>query len=326
MLIRRSLVVVVLLLIAYAIVLPATRIDGFLRGSQFEQVVMQAEAYQYANDPPTTVLVGSSISFWLRDLPATWANLAMPGEGCLTGLDIVAGRTDALPDRVVVEVNVIERPINRELTGALRRPVVSNVRGRLAMFRETNEPSHVLYRCLHLLPYYTSRIADALGMNQPESVTGSTASSDLNTADRKQKDASPASDARHAGYTALRQVRLEVVRQMHDPSMLAMRVARLQQLVDQLRSAGVQVVLVEVPEDAQTYTSPRRVQVRNALAKVFPADQYTWLGQPLAGSFQTPDGVHMTPDSASRYAHWLVDQVRTARHLAAVKPPAMTSP
>lgn len=300
MLIRRSLIALLIIALSYAALLPFTTLPGFNRGSQGELNVMAAERYVYDCPDVPVVVVGSSISYWLHDLPEDWFNLALAGEGSLTGLAIIE-RSDAQPQTVLVEINVAERPVNEGLVDGLLSPGLRQAKQFTPMLRESNEPSHVTYRCLFLARYYADRVAEKLGL-AGDAIDDGGQSSETTA---KSDDSVPRS-----GGKVLREVRLEAVQKGYDQPMLMGRLHELRQMVEALDARGVRVVLFEAPEDAATYDSPRRSQLRRLVNQVLPADRFAYISRPVGETFQTRDGTHMTAESAKRYSHWLTSYLR----------------
>ncbi len=309
MLIYRSLIAFIVLAVAYSVLLPYTEINGFRRGSQWELNVMTAETFAYQKPKTSVVVTGSSISYWLNDLPDDWYNLAMAGEGALTGLSII-DQSDLQPHTVLVEINVIDRPVNADLLTGLYGPGIRQAKQHLPMLQEANEPSHVTLRCMHLADYYATRIAERLGYDQPDPSQSSEPSTTPIRETAKLE----------SGGNILRAIRLEAVKTGYDESLLTTRLHTLRSLIEKLEARNIRVVLFEAPEDAATYDSPRRNQLRQLTHQVLPADSFTYLDTPLDQTYQTRDGVHMTAESAARYCHWLVNNLPTPNTLVSASP------
>lgn len=328
MLIRRSLVALLVIAVGYAALLPFTELPGFIRGSQWELNVMAAEQYVYERPDAPVVVVGSSISYWLKDLPEDWFNLALAGEGCLTGLDIIE-RSEARPQTVLVEINVAERSPNAGLVDGLLMPGLRQAKRSTPALRERNEPAHVTFRCLYLGSYYAGRVFEKIGLvdevadrdTRPlkglalvrnESPTPQAEGAVASTKSETSEPAEPGA----GGGGVLREVRLQAVQTRYDPVVLTARLQDIRQRVESLEARGVRVILFEAPEDAATYDSPRRSQLRELARQVLPPDRFAYMPRPTNQSFHTRDGTHMTAESAERYCRWLFDHVPTKESLA----------
>lgn len=80
---------------------------------------------RYRSSPtPDVLLVGSSLTFRLLEgyfSPLRVSNLALPGDSPLTGLEIVR-RSAAVPRLVLVESNLLSRPLNKPLLERYSQP------------------------------------------------------------------------------------------------------------------------------------------------------------------------------------------------------------
>lgn len=332
MLIRRSLVALLVIAVGYAALLPFTELPGFIRGSQWELNVMAAEQYVYECPDAPVVVVGSSISYWLKDLPADWFNLALAGEGCLTGLDIIE-RSEARPQTVLVEINVAERSPNAGLVDSLLMPGLRQAKQSTPALRERNEPAHVTFRCLYLGSYYAGRIFEKIGFadevadrdtRAPKGLALVLNESSIPHAEgavaTTKPEVSEPEEPGVGGGGVLREVRLQAVQTRYDSALLTARLQDIRQRVESLEARGVRVIFFEAPEDAATYDSPRRSQLRELARQVLPPDRFAYMPRPTNQSFHTRDGTHMTAESAERYCRWLFDHVPTTDSLVSAVP------
>ena len=89
---------------------------------------MRAEAYFHGQGDPPVVVVGSSISERLLDLPEGWFPLAFPGGNSFTGLEIIL-RSGKHPKYVLIETNVLNAQPDKQMLDTLSDPILRR-RGR----------------------------------------------------------------------------------------------------------------------------------------------------------------------------------------------------
>src|SRR3954465_5728822 len=127
--------------------LPPRLAAGDMAGSQPERNLMRAQAYVHTRNDPPVVVVGSSISERLIDLPPGWYKLSFPGGNAFTGIEIVL-RSGKHPKYVLVETNVLNMDPDRRMLDSLLAPRPRPARDKLPELMETSKPSHVAVRAL----------------------------------------------------------------------------------------------------------------------------------------------------------------------------------
>src|SRR4051794_33437981 len=149
-LIATSFVVFLALFAAYHVAvkrLPPRLAAGDMAGSQPERNLMRAQAYVHTRNDPPVVVVGSSISERLLDLPPGWYKLSFPGGNAFTGMEIVL-RSGKHPKYVLVETNVLNMDPDRRMLDSLFASGLKNARDKLPELMETSKPSHVAVRAV----------------------------------------------------------------------------------------------------------------------------------------------------------------------------------
>ncbi len=220
------------------------------------------------------VLVGSSMSGILSreymradSLGPDIYNLALLGGHSATGLDIVI-RKGEWPRVVLIEMNVMDRGYDPGFAGEGFAEPGRAIRHVLPAFRLEYRPFDLA--TVALWQFARDRIA---GRASPPS-----------SAPTK----SPSIDDRppDAPYRA------EIA-------------ASLRTIDDQiavLRAHAVRIVLVHLPVDSAIEREPRTQYLWEQTYAAFPLDRYDWLEFDKSGSYEIPDGVHLSIASARRVA------------------------
>lgn len=86
----------------------------------------------------------------------------------------------------------------------------------------------------------------------------------------------------------------------------------LYQHVAVLKQRGVAVIFYEVPVGAYVQRLPKAVRIRQFDQWYFPRILFKHILLP-AETYQTTDGIHLPPQEAARYTHYLKTQLRTLR-------------
>lgn len=247
--------------------LPPRLASGDMAGSQPERNLMRAQAYVHTRNDPPVVVVGSSISERLLDLPAGWYKLSFPGGNAFTGMEIVL-RSGKHPKYVMVETNVLNMDPDRRMLDSLFSPGFKTARDKLPELMETSKPSHVAVRAM------------AMGKDHKPS-TGEGVSREF--------------------FDTLIHRRMGELSEPVDAKRLDEIASRLKRDVTALESQGIRVVFFEMPELPGAEGQPLKVSIRERVRIDFPPSRYAWIPDSDATRFQTTDAVHLNPASAKQY-------------------------
>lgn len=243
---------------------------------------------RYVDNPvPDIVLVGSSMGFRLKEeyfATPGLRNLALAGGSPLTGLQIIVDQRQ-LPKLVVIETNVLARPLDKALIARF-----SGKDGKAG-----NQP-------LFLRPVRTAVAAYENWMHAPPT------NADIKAALGRLLSRPPRNFDNHVYVErAIREGESE------DPSAaLKANVATAATLIDALEKRGVRVLLMEMPYapgvDATLYARTTREIVRRA----FP-DQARWLPINVdRDELRWDDGVHLDERSAVVVCRYLDGRFKQA--------------
>jgi hypothetical protein len=244
--------------------------------SQWERNTIVGERLIYAADPPSRIIVGSSIFLTMpqHELGSDTYNLSFAGNGPLTGLAMIE-RLGLHPREVIIESNTIS-PANTELMNNFFSEPFFTLRRYLPAFRSE-------YRPINLM----------LNWNQFEAVTPP-----LNA---------PVIPERVDPYARdqIRSANLKFFASPLSPAAAQKLQADLHRYVDGLVAAGVKVSFLAMPMDEAIANTGIFRSTREAIRESFPEDRYEWVDVSPLGPFETRDGVHLVSHDAIRIARFL---------------------
>ena len=262
-----------LLPIAITAALSFTAYAAFVQFAPFTVPVVQNQvdtnmmrAQNFLRARPQTVLVGSSLTFRLPPalLEPQVSNIGMVGGSSLTGLAIVDG-SGQRPRLVLVETNLLERPLDQPTIDSQLRFPERFLRDHLRVFRTGYDPANLLWFGLTTLTHQVN----AEFVVTPEAARAFLAEQ------RKYKSHPPDSATFHQ------------------------RLNQAAALVASLEAKGIKVGFFELPIDKALANSPADTFIRREVAKAFPPGRYCWLDLGVQAGAHTLDGVHLTtPDAA----------------------------
>ena len=259
-------------------------VPGLTGGSQWDKNKMKEEHLLYKEHDYEVVIVGSSITGTLVDLPESWYNLAMAGRSSITGLDVIC-ESNINPCTVVIETNVLksnQRSSDNFLNKRLKKEH--------SAFLAENKPAHVGLRTLATLAGFkqrSQRPITNLVLSKPDEIT---VSNEL--------------------FSGMLDRRKMADSKLMDASKLKDRINKIKNSVEALEARGFKVLFIEVPECHQTLNSLRKTQIRDAFHSAFPLDKYNWHDDSKnINYYASNDAIHLTANSAKRFRLTLVEHV-----------------
>jgi hypothetical protein len=286
-LIGAAVVVVVCYSIFVRLASPRVYITNIPAGERNEII---AERYVYGLIQPDAVIVGSSMSRRLgygddARLSRSFYNLALDGAGPLTGMALIAARSEK-PRVVLVETNWLQRPLDREFLDNVAGFPQRLVRTAFAGLRQEFKPATLL----------RSVLSGRLNFPQPD---------DPATPPPSGIDADPDTLPTSLRYTIAHYGGApSEKRQNIDADAVILR-----KQVSNLEALGVRVVLVDLPMHRDLKAAPAFHATKAALERELPRDRFRWLPLPDDDSFHTVDSIHLTGLSALRLTLLLRDAV-----------------
>jgi hypothetical protein len=285
-------------------VCPANRIIGFLAGFVVtllavtagvsllrqslsnEQLEVQGEAYENAivaerylltSHEKPTVIVGSSVAKALPPegfRPADVATLFMPGNGAMTGLEIIL-RSGARPKIILVEVDFADRGVDEELIDHLFDPTALALRKAMSMFQDENNIINLVVKAS------ISRRPHNAAADRPQI---SAAEWRLETRERI--------DHYVAGFSQPYQLNKELFE-------------RLKLQVKSLEQRGAHVVFFLDPLDQEIAAAPAIQAWRQGVRSAFPDHQFI---PAASGLLHLLDGIHFFGYAGIQYFQYLLGE------------------
>jgi len=251
---------------------------------------MKEEQVLYKQYEYEVVLVGSSISAKLVELPEGWFNLAMGAQSSISGLRTLC-ESQITPCIVVIETNNLN--LGRESN---QNFLTDQLKHTHPAFLTENKPSHVALRALAKLAGLkagSQRVPTNLVLSEPDRVT---VSQEL--------------------FKKMLDRRKAACKVAMDPSEFNKRIEQVKTSVDELEARGFKVLFVEVPECLQTYESLRKTQIRAGYQSSFSIDRYDWFNElENIHFYASNDAIHLTANSAKRFSMALVERVGQLKHV-----------
>jgi len=272
--IARALMVMFLLLAGYSGLLALYPSDIPIVGHSYQvNNLVRAERVAFGGGTLSNLIVGSSLSGAIshRQLPPGFVSLAFDADGPLSGLEVLSA-TGRTPLRLFVEMNVADgRRDNANVSHVSKFPWAW-LRRFVPLFRTSNQPLNLL----------RSWVGSRMGLTQ--------------------KISNPVRVAE--GLEHFRRT----FGQEPDVGLLRQNLARMADVLGQLRQRGCAVVLVEFPIHPELRIAVRQRVMMEECLKVFPEPEFRWV-RPAAGvEYQTTDGHHLDTPSGDRFVRLLAEE------------------
>ncbi|WP_093281328.1 hypothetical protein [Verrucomicrobium sp. GAS474] len=284
-----------LLIATYSLLIEVTRPTPYLHNA-FDSVWHRIAEEQLASHRPeaTGVIVGSSYSRMLGlDFPPDFLDGGFFGGGPMTGNAILL-ESGAHPRAVLIEINRIDRPLDRAIVDDATAEPMATLRRFLPALRFEYRPSRVIQSLL----WTYGRAFGAMRHGKKSPAPAAAAREPL---------PSHALPPPAALDDALR---TEILRNF----------AVLERQVAELERRGIRPVFLHLPLDPAAEAAPVEHFVHATAAERFPKSRYPWIDLPSDGTFRTYDGTHIPPGEESRRVAGLI--VDRTRALLQETPPA----
>jgi hypothetical protein len=269
----RSILIAVLLFAGYDLYLSKVHPAVGKGEHQFQQNVIKAQDFTDKDQAGKIVLVGSSLTDRLNQdkLPDSFYNMSFAGGSVYTGLDIVL-RSSHKPKIVLVEMNIANRPIDKDFADRLFTPGLYALRQHLPALREEGQPVNLLP------PLLNKKVKNSAN-------TG-------------------------ADYRDPDQSMLDNYDNYPNKQDLATNMLKLKSMVDRLQYEGVKVIFYRMPVHCSLISRPLYKDITAAFAKIFPAPGYKYLPEPDCSKYHYSDGEHLAASSKTDFINWFIDQLK----------------
>ncbi|MBL7956437.1 MAG: hypothetical protein JNM49_00635 [Flavobacteriales bacterium] len=271
--IKRALLVFAALVLGYSLFLRFAGVDWDTTQHLANGNRIKAERFAFDHSADGgTVIIGSSLAYRLvlDSFPVGTANLGFGGLSVYDGLELIR-RSGRKPKRVIVETNILFREPDRAFLDALFQPGLYQIRERLPLMREENQPSGVLFGWLK------QRLLQG---HSPSAVSDSSAGpSAVLLAEHRARYAEVPADSVQVRFVDM-----------------------LAQGIKAVEGSGAEVVFFEMPIEAELEESKLSARTRALVRERFPAHRFVRAdGQ----GWRTTDGLHLTKPEAARFSGWL---------------------
>lgn len=257
---------------------------------QWQDNQIKVQSYLFSNtDSLDAVIVGSSLSerIPLHRMP-NFFNLGLQGLGPIDGLFTIAYK-GVYPKYILLEINHIERELNKELTSSIDNPLMTPLRNHIVSLRDGKQPMGFI-----ALPYGQKAVAYSIYLSQ--------------TALHK---IAPKRNISNNGAANIHNKVLSGVIKFHQeiPSNLDKQTSIIQSYLNDMSKKGVKFIFFEVPGETQVTKLDGPVSIRKEMYKMFPRDKYLYIDLPDCKSYTTTDGEHLDRSSAIKYSEFLKQEI-----------------
>ncbi|MGN6580402.1 MAG: hypothetical protein ACTHJ1_10535 [Bordetella sp.] len=226
---------------------------------------IRLENYLDSASNPPIVLVGSSLSTRLAAsaLGPLVENLGISGGSSLTGLDVLA-HAHKHPRIVVIEANLLDRPIDVDLIETLFREPISSLRSKIKVLQYRYRPVNLIYGLI------AARHVESAEADVPPAI-----------------------------FNLLLQDQIKSQSRLLNPAIVKNHIVEMTDLVSRLVARGINPVFLTIPVDPALTQSPQANQFRHIFESAFPKSKYCWIRPTLPGVPRTRDGLHLVQADAA---------------------------
>lgn len=301
---KKIFIYTVLLWIVYNIALSILTIEKLNPQSNYDFNVIKAQKYLYEPELFSNVIVGSSLGNRIDSklFSEDYCFLTFSGLGSADGLEIIK-HAAVPPDIVFIEINVLERAMNKDFTEEALNWSFNNFNDYLPSTHKAHKPTSIIEKPLAYLVYGVynqfkehDTIAEYRVPEQPITTTKSNTSVD--------SISKRPSMAATTHFKFMAQKYMQVVPEHR----LLELMTELKHYVEILNQNKVKVVFYEMPvsESLKNLEKPR--QIRHAFYKTFPKENYEYIMAPADFKVISNDGIHLTAKSILEYSEFFREQ------------------
>ena len=253
--------------------------------SGWQENVIKAQEYLWANPPKMGAIVGSSLAARLAPttLETDFDNLSFSADGPLTGLEIIR-RKAIRPRLVLIETNMLLRERNENVIDCAFRPVLSDLRPLALGLRERYQPANFIAGAVG------AKLVDwSLGAGRhiyPRSHVGAPSSTDKTKVIRDK-------------VMTCAKAENEII---PERAQIERQIDRMKRCVADLEERGARCAFVEMPIDASLAELAQPSLIRSRMLEAFPESKYIWVRPEKNRQYVTLDGMHLPVAEADAYA------------------------
>lgn len=265
--IGKTLITTMILFFLYSILIHNLPPNWDTAQNDFQSNIIKAQNYLFGQEEYENIIVGSSLSARLNftETEDTY-NLAIAGGSIFDGLNILLKR-EALPKRIFIEMNYVERPANIQLGDALNNAEALFFKKHVPVLRENFQPVGILIGMLY------SKIDKKTGKHvKAKSI-----------------------------IDKLVQAEIDKNNTNEVTNKLIKNFMTLEELVMHFKSKGCSISFFEMPIRPEVCNLPYPKSVRSLFYEHFPRDSFHFIDQPDCSNIVTSDGKHLTKEEVSMY-------------------------
>lgn len=288
--IKKSIIIALILLIAYEAVIRLTHIKWDTSQNDKSANLISAQNFMYnlgdeeiKND---TLIIGSSISRKLvtDSLGKNYYNLAFNAWSSYDGLEVVS-LTKKKPACLLIETNVVgNQQLQQDVTGSLT-PVTFYSSQIFKSFQLKNQPVGLLVGGIK--EKLKARIDEMRRLKRQNQELYN-----YNISLEKEKQNKPLPDS-------------EMVK----------RFTVLQKLIDGFKAQNIQIVFYEIPFDKELENTAIMQQNRKYFRQYFPEEKYKYVQLPAENNYVYSDGLHLNQESALPYTLYLKGELEKIKSI-----------
>ncbi|MFH0758627.1 MAG: hypothetical protein V2B15_15165 [Bacteroidota bacterium] len=288
--IKKSILIFLVLVVAWAIII---RVVPFSASQhQWQENIIKAEQYIYGSETIDNVMVGSSLSTRLQtDSLNAYYNLALSGQGILDGLNVLR-RKKELPERVIVEINFLDRGENETFSNLVFSPTSFFLKRYFRILRAGQQPLTAVGNGI-LIPLF-ELISGKKEIDKGEAGTGTEGEAGTAVSD----------ELFHKMVETNRDLYTEPI----DTATMDQQFEKLSDHIQYLKSNGVDVVFYEMPVNHQLTKLAKANYLRNRIMNDFHDEPFIGLPD-YWERIITTDGLHLTDGEATSYTRYLRNEL-----------------
>lgn len=294
--IKKSLIVVSLLLISWSILIKYNPFS--ISQHQWQDNIITAEKFMFDNDSINNVIVGSSLARRLQmDSIPHFYNLSFGGQSIFDGLNIIETK-NILPKRIFIEINVVMQAENTTFNEIVTSPVLNTLKSNVNIFRADKQPlAYFGYKAItplvdlffgKILFRIRDKIQVEFGVIKKNTISNSDSILFNKMLSMQKKNYST-----HI-----------------DNLLIEKQFSLLFKHVKLLESKGVTVVFFEMPVNHQLQELYAIKFIRNKIIKEYPNNIFIQLPNSKF-IFKTTDGIHLTKEESKIYSSYFRKSVES---------------
>ena len=239
--------------------------------NQWVENYATAQEYIYNNNDKkyNIVIVGSSMANRLieKKLDDEIYNLSFAGSGVITCLNILI-KSDKIPKKVLIESNIIERRIDKEMIDRLFTPIVWKIKKYIPLLQEKYKPINI----------FLSYIFEVLGKTKKDTYRPKPNNEIF------EKLLINNIDSNSVSKNFLNNEEIN----------------ELKKLIKYLQARGVQIIFFRMPVDQKVANTHSYSERAIFLNKQF--NGLLFMPMPVDQNYETSDGIHLTYQGAQKFS------------------------